>query len=90
MVQDYGPADISHLMYVKSSYRGGCRKKYMVVARVNVHFSILDEYEHLKNEALLVGLQPASWKICQTPSDAIRSILKRFYIHFTYLIYIFL
>ena len=27
----------------------------MVVARVNVHFSILDEYERRRNEGLLVG-----------------------------------
>ena len=34
--------------------RGGCRKK-MVVARVNVLFSILDEYERRMNETLLAG-----------------------------------
>ena len=34
---------------------GRCRKKSMVVARVNVHFSILNEYKRRRNEAVLMG-----------------------------------
>ena len=32
----------------------------MVVARVNVYFSVLDEYERRRNEALLVGFGAGS------------------------------
>ena len=39
---------------IVSSHRSGCRKNKYLVCRVYVNFSILEEYEHRRNEAVPV------------------------------------
>ena len=55
------------------------QKKIIVVAWVNVHFSIVDGYKRRRNEALLVGYVTCfPRKFEPAPSYAVQSILKRF------------